>query len=136
MNSIKSIFKGTKYYSISAILLTMLVQTSITGRAMAQINNPSWSIISADPVSLEDAKIYYNQEAKSVSSASPKAAELSKLGSESTTALFSTSEVTAEITELARALQHDPKLIYDYVHNHVEYIPYFGSLRKAQPPPF
>ncbi len=38
---------------------------------------------------------------------------------------------TAEIIELARALQHDPKLIYEYVCNRVDYTPYFGSLKGA-----
>lgn len=36
-----------------------------------------------------------------------------------------------EIVELARALQHDPVLIYEYVKNHVDYVPYFGSLKGA-----
>jgi len=40
-------------------------------------------------------------------------------------------EASAEIVELARGLQHDPKLIFDYVHNHIDYIPYFGSLKGA-----
>jgi len=28
-------------------------------------------------------------------------------------------------------LKHDPKLIFDYVHNHVDYVPHFGSLKGA-----
>jgi transglutaminase-like putative cysteine protease len=36
-----------------------------------------------------------------------------------------------EIQELARALRKDPKLIYDYVHNHIDYVPYFGSRKGA-----
>ena len=38
---------------------------------------------------------------------------------------------TPEITELARALQHDPKQIFEYVRNHINYLPYFGSLKGA-----
>ncbi|MEA3308538.1 MAG: transglutaminase family protein, partial [Chloroflexota bacterium] len=40
-------------------------------------------------------------------------------------------EVTPEITALARALQHDPMLIFDYVHNHIDYVPLFGTLNGA-----
>ena len=40
-------------------------------------------------------------------------------------------EITDEIAALARALQHDPKLIYEYVCNHIDYVPYFGSLKGA-----
>ena len=39
--------------------------------------------------------------------------------------------ITPEISELARALQYDPLLIYDYVHNHIDYAAYFGSLKGA-----
>ncbi|PKN37549.1 MAG: hypothetical protein CVU62_07390 [Deltaproteobacteria bacterium HGW-Deltaproteobacteria-2] len=39
---------------------------------------------------------------------------------------------TDEIKELARALRYDPKLIYDYVHNKIDYVPYYGSLKGAQ----
>ena len=38
---------------------------------------------------------------------------------------------TIEIKSLARALQHDPKLIYEFVHNHIDYVPYYGSLKGA-----
>nr|WP_320194132.1 RHS repeat-associated core domain-containing protein [uncultured Desulfobacter sp.] len=43
----------------------------------------------------------------------------------------SAEEITSEIVELARGLNHDPKLIYEYVRNHVDYVPYFGSLKGA-----
>ncbi len=34
-----------------------------------------------------------------------------------------------EIKQLARALQYNPKLIYDYVHNNIDYSPYYGLLK-------
>ena len=40
-------------------------------------------------------------------------------------------EVTPEIEALARALQHDPVLIFDYVHNHIDYVPIYGTLNGA-----
>ena len=39
--------------------------------------------------------------------------------------------VTVDIEELARSLQHNPELIYRYVHNHMRYAPYYGSLKGA-----
>jgi len=40
-------------------------------------------------------------------------------------------EAGAEVLELARSLRHDPKLIYNYVKQHIDYLPYFGSLKGA-----
>lgn len=37
--------------------------------------------------------------------------------------------VPAEIVELARALRNDPDLIYEYVHNNIETLPQYGSLK-------
>ena len=36
-----------------------------------------------------------------------------------------------EIVELARALKNDPDLIYQYVHDNIEFTPLFGSLKGA-----
>ncbi|VAX12558.1 hypothetical protein MNBD_GAMMA24-999, partial [hydrothermal vent metagenome] len=38
-------------------------------------------------------------------------------------------KAAAEITALARALQNDPTLIYEFVHNHIDYVPYYGYLK-------
>lgn len=40
-------------------------------------------------------------------------------------------QTSSEIQELARALRHDPKRIYNYVKQHIDYLPYFGSLKGA-----
>ncbi|PIU80088.1 MAG: transglutaminase, partial [Nitrospirae bacterium CG06_land_8_20_14_3_00_70_43] len=40
-------------------------------------------------------------------------------------------ETAPEIVELARGLQHDPTLIYEFVHNTIDYVPYFGALKGA-----
>ncbi len=40
--------------------------------------------------------------------------------------------ITPEIQELADGLQHDPVKIYNYVHDHIRYILYFGSKKGAQ----
>ena len=40
--------------------------------------------------------------------------------------------ITPEIQALARGLQNDPKRIYDYVHDHIQFELYFGSKKGAQ----
>src|SRR5271157_5480192 len=35
--------------------------------------------------------------------------------------------VTPEIAALARGLENDPKRIFDFVHDHIRYVHYFGS---------
>ena len=40
--------------------------------------------------------------------------------------------VTPEIQALARGLQNDPTQIYNYVHDHIRHVLYFGSLKGAQ----
>ncbi|MGP8199932.1 MAG: transglutaminase domain-containing protein [Limisphaerales bacterium] len=40
--------------------------------------------------------------------------------------------ITPEITALARNLQYDPTLIYNYVHDHIQYAHYFGSHKGAK----
>ncbi|RLG69470.1 MAG: hypothetical protein DRO11_07760, partial [Methanobacteriota archaeon] len=37
----------------------------------------------------------------------------------------------SEIEELARALKHDPRLIFDHVRNHIDHVPTFGSVNGA-----
>lgn len=82
---------------------------------------PGWLEAQGTPVTPEEAAAYYNL-------ASPmKAQLLTPLDIAPLTA----ATVTPEISALARALKYDPKLIYEYVRNNVEYVPYFGSLKGA-----
>jgi RHS repeat-associated protein len=39
--------------------------------------------------------------------------------------------VTADIIELARGLDNDPVRLYEFVHNHIRFEPYYGSLKGA-----
>lgn len=77
---------------------------------------PGWMEVQGTPVTPQEADAHY----QSISRFSA----LSYTPGSATTA-------TPEITALARALQNDPKLIYDYVRNNVDYTPYFGSLKGA-----
>ena len=40
--------------------------------------------------------------------------------------------ITPEISTLARNLQNNPMLIYNYVHDHIQYVHYFGSHKGAK----
>src|SRR6266496_5031841 len=40
--------------------------------------------------------------------------------------------ITPEIQALARGLENDPKRIFNYVHDHIRYVLYFGSKKGAQ----
>jgi hypothetical protein len=40
--------------------------------------------------------------------------------------------ITPEIQALARGLENDPKRIFDYVHDHIRHVLYFGSKKGAQ----
>ncbi len=40
--------------------------------------------------------------------------------------------ITPEIAALARGLENDPKRIFDFVHDHIRYVHYFGSHKGAQ----
>ncbi len=43
----------------------------------------------------------------------------------------SETEATADITELVNALEGDPFLLFDFVHNYIDYRPFFGSANGA-----
>jgi hypothetical protein len=41
-------------------------------------------------------------------------------------------QLTPEIKELARELDYNPVKIFEYVHNNIDYAPYYGSVKGAQ----
>jgi YD repeat-containing protein len=103
------------------VILSLLFLIFPVYHVRAEIAGPGWFMGEAEPVSPEEARAYYTSKQARI------------LAEEVTTlaATASATEITDEIKELARALQYDPKLIYDYVHNHIDYVPYFGSLKGA-----
>jgi hypothetical protein len=86
------------------------------GQARAQLS-PGWHQVSASPVTLDAATAYY-QNPPATNAPAP-------------LVLGGPTAASTEITELARALQNDPNQICRYVHDHVDYVPYFGSLKGA-----
>lgn len=45
--------------------------------------------------------------------------------------ILSSTDATPQIQELARGLKNEPDLIYEYIYNHIEYTPIFGSVKGA-----
>lgn len=84
------------------------------------ISGPGWIMGKANPVSPEEAEAHFAAKRKEHALKSGKAPMAS-----------AAADSSPEIVELARGLRNDPKLIYDYVHNHIDYVPYFGSLKGA-----
>ncbi len=107
------------FYSIF-FFFCLSLSVFLSSYVYAEEAGPGWFMGTAEPVSPEEAEAYYNSQ--QTMTAPLEAMALS--AASATTA-------TNEIIELARALRYDPKLIYDYVHNHIDYVPYFGSLKGA-----
>lgn len=95
-------------------------QTGIDNNPYHQINGPGWIRRNKSAVSHEAAQAYLNSIANSSA----------KSGTTRFSAMSAT-DTSPEITELARTLMKDPKLIYDYVHNNIDYVPYYGALKGA-----
>ena len=87
----------------------------VTAPAGAKVAGPGWFNAIADPVSPQQARQYYSSQPLTLTMASA--------------TLTSTPQTAPEIVALARTLQHDPKLIYEYVHDHIDYVPYYGYLK-------
>ena len=81
---------------------------------------PGWIMAKVKPLSAAALKT----KAKNGVLAGPAVAALGS-------AALSETAQTPQITELARALSYKPSSIYDYVHNHIDYTPYWGSLKGA-----
>lgn len=117
---------------ICLFLIIVTFQFLAFNAVYAKELGPGWFMGTAKPISHEAAEAYYSSQqlkklfrsAISSQAISDTSQSVSALASSATTA-------TNEIIELARALQYDLKLIYDYVHNNIDYVPYFGSLKGA-----
>ena len=71
-----------------------------------------------------------HEEAEAYFAAKAKRQALNGLG-KSPLAGLPADATSSEIKELAYALRWDPKLIFEYVHNNIDYVPYYGSRKGA-----
>lgn len=94
---------------------------------VGEVVGPGWFVGSAKRVSHEKAKSYFEKKRKELEVRGVFSPQVRT----SAVARLSPSPPTSEIAELARGLRYDPKLIYDYVHNRIDYVPYYGSLKGA-----
>ena len=109
--------------SITLVLVMLAVaiipMTPVEGQTSPpEILGPGWYLGEADPVAPAEARrvLARPQVAAARAVAGLPASE---------------TEATVEIQALARALENDPKLIFDYVHNRIDYVPTFGSVNGA-----
>ena len=107
--------KNTHFFTWCFVLLTLFWQAQTFAAEPEDMSGPGWFMSTADPVSPEQAESYYTSLQEQAPAYD----------------IMSATAASPEITELARALRNDPKLIYDYVHINIDYVPYFGSLKGA-----
>lgn len=100
------------------------VNSGSTSDKSEDLPGAGWRFAKAPIVSIQHAKAYF----ATISGKKTKGAPKSKGNG---VRLLAASTVSPEISELARALFYDPQHIFDYVHNHIDYVPYFGSLKGA-----
>ena len=93
---------------------------------------PGWQTATAQPVSHEEAMRYLAERAKTlhITRIKPQV-KAPAPSSEGGIQPKSATTITDPIADLAHGLNNDPKLIFDYVHNHIDYVPYYGSLKGA-----
>jgi RHS repeat-associated protein len=83
---------------------------------------PGWMPLRGPQITPDQAEVYFSKKMMKRIMEQPLMAAPAAAGA---------TETSPEIGELARALRHDPKLIYNYVHQNIDYLPYFGSLKGA-----
>ena len=60
------------------------------------------------------------------------AAKAPKKGTAAASLAAPAAPIPASVAELARALKYDPVLIYEFVHNNIEYLPIWGVLKGSE----
>ena len=100
-------------------ILGLLAMTAIVCRA--QITDPGWFRAGIQPAAAQPRSSFTNQsqfKAEGLSQPQPSTpvAEV----------------ITPQIQALANGLQNDPVRIFDYVHDHIKFVLYFGSKKGAE----
>jgi len=127
--------------SFRAVVLAFAVAAVQYGQALASVSDasaldgPGWKMLTCPPVEPDTAREILSRPAELTTSPLPQSSAVMAEGAGSVVLAggpaSSETQSTSEIQALARALQHDPKLIFDYVHNHIDHVPMFGSLNGA-----
>ncbi|MBW8042153.1 MAG: hypothetical protein FVQ85_19435 [Planctomycetes bacterium] len=104
-----------KFPSVIRIAFFTIIFSVVGFTSAAEAVQPGWKMVSADPISPEEARTYFEQLG----------------GGGGAGGATGSGQTHPEITELARGLKFDPDLMYKFVHDHIEYTPYFGDLKGA-----
>ena len=80
--------------------------------------NPGWHNVVAEPVSSEEARTLLGELVFNESSSLATSFELA-----------SAYATPSDYTQLAEALENDPRRIYQFIRNNFEYVPYYGALK-------
>ena len=110
--------------SLSVLFAGTALALLCWGSVSAQVAGPGWHNVKANPVTPTEAQAYYSK----IQSVLKQQSATQQLQGPIAMPM-AVAHQTNEIIELARALKYDPKLIYEYIHNHMDYVPYFGLLK-------
>ena len=108
---------------LSAALAAFLLRGSLPGApaAPAPDDGGGWIRRTPPPVTPDEARDLLAERTKQLDAGEPVALRR----------IYSATYATPEIIALARALRNDPRRIFDYVHNRVDYVPTYGSVLGA-----
>ncbi|MBN1907072.1 MAG: hypothetical protein JW927_18480 [Deltaproteobacteria bacterium] len=125
----KQAIRKIKKFSVCIFSISIVLSISLAGYA----SEPGWQIRTAGSVFPAESVIVNENNIDDEKYFPPlkefkEGVLLKSMGEGLTT---SETQATPQIVELARALQHDPKIIFDYVKNHIDYVPTYGSVNGA-----
>ena len=83
--------------------------------------HPGWQTLTSSAVAPDDARVVLADHGAALGTGEVSISAL----------LVDETDVTPLIQSVADALDHDPKRIFDYVYNYIEYVPTFGSANGA-----
>ncbi|GJL84151.1 MAG: hypothetical protein DHS20C01_37850 [marine bacterium B5-7] len=109
--------------------LWLLSATPAYGEVMT---GPSWFIGGVDAYTQQMQQATAPETDQAPATADERSPAVLKSQAMSESAILSAlaiPDAVSEIQELARGLQYDPARIYQYVHNHIDFTPYYGYLK-------
>jgi hypothetical protein len=114
---------------VQMFILVFLLSVGVSllvAESVPEFTQPGWFIVSQRPDSLQ--KIHVQNMKLTSTKLTSNVGLLSQQGGDRAIAEV----ITPEIETLARALENDPKKIFDYVHDNIRHVLYFGSKKGAQ----
>jgi Skp family chaperone for outer membrane proteins len=121
---------------ISIILISIMLTSVFAGAAPVIVDrelNTNFTEQSGEKTNLKliHRSIDYDAKPLSPSYIVPSYESQDNQPSDSDLDFYFATDTTKDILDSAEKNKHDPALIYSFVHNYFEYVPYFGSLKGA-----